>query len=81
MTDKNCWVPPGLRAKQFKIIHHWDDDQGIRTYIDDVETGHANHDDDGWAGIEQMQNQFEAMAKALGVEVVHEYLEFDEDAD
>jgi hypothetical protein len=46
------------------------DDERVVVMVDGKEVAFANHDDDGWAGMENCVNTATAVAKALGAEVV-----------
>lgn len=44
------------------------DDENIVVLVDNVPIGGANHDEDGWAGMEKVEQIVEALAKALGAD-------------
>ena len=42
------------------------DDEQIEVLVDGEYIGFANHDEDGWAGMDKVEKIAEALAKALG---------------
>lgn len=52
------------------------DDEDIEFLIDGRTISYANHDDDGWHGMEKLTNMFEEIADALGEEVVRTEQEY-----
>ena len=53
-----------MAAVQIKQI----DDENIVVLVDGKEIGWANHDEDGWAGIQKVEEIAEGIAKALGAD-------------
>lgn len=46
------------------------DEEHMRFYVNGVQVGEANHDNDGWAGMDTASSLFERIAEELGVEVI-----------
>lgn len=44
------------------------DDEQIEIFANGMLIGFANHDEDGWAGMEKVEMIAEALAKALGAD-------------
>jgi hypothetical protein len=49
-----------------------DGDEEVRYKLNDVEMITANHDDDGWAGMERIDKLMRRIAYVIGAEVVEE---------
>lgn len=53
-------------------FHHLNE-ESFDILLDGVEIGSANHDNDGWAGMQAIKDVVTAMAHRLGVEVTEGY--------
>ena len=46
-------------------------DEYFEVLVDGKYIGFANHDEDGWAGMDKIEKLVEALAKALGADFEH----------
>lgn len=47
-----------------------EDDETLEVFLNGKEVGHANHDSDGWSGMESLESLVERVAEVLGLSVV-----------
>lgn len=55
-----------------KFVIEYIDDEHINFYVDEIQVGHVNHDVDGWAGMEAIEDLFRRTAKVLGAELIEQ---------
>lgn len=56
------------------------DDESMTVFLNGKEVGSANHDSDGWKGMETVEEIVTEIAKVLGLPVETEYSEPPEDS-
>lgn len=52
-----------------KFVLTRDDEESLTVVLNGTEVGSANHDEDGWAGMEAMETLVKAIAAVLNIPV------------
>jgi hypothetical protein len=55
-----------------KFVLKRDDDENLTVLLNGTEVGSANHDEDGWGGMESMETLVKAIAAVLKIPVEEE---------
>ena len=60
------------KMKQKFVINH-EDDENVTVFLNGKQVGSANHDEDGWSGIEKVEKIVKSIAGVLKIPVVEKY--------
>jgi len=64
-----------------KFILRRDDDETLTILLDGEEVGSANHDEDGWKGMETVEDLVKAIGRVLDIPVEEEESDENEEAE
>jgi hypothetical protein len=53
-----------------QFIFEREDDETLKVFLNGTEVGSANHDSDGWAGMESLESLARGIAKVLHIPVL-----------
>ena len=63
-----------MTNKKILRIHQPDhDEELLEIYLGDVQIASANHDEEGWAGMEAIEDVAVKMADELGLKIIRTY--------
>jgi len=57
-------------ASKNQFIFERPDDETLKVFLNGVEVGSADHDQDGWAGMESLESLARGIAKVLRIPVL-----------
>ena len=59
--------------KTLRIHQPEHDEEQLEIYLGDVQIASVNHDEEGWAGMEAIENVAVKMAEELGLKIIRTY--------